>query len=51
MNHHGYSLERLIHYKCRNCGGWWSIGDGPADRKLYCPWCGMLLPTEKLEDE
>ena len=36
---HGYSVERLVHYQCARCGGWWSIGDGPTDRELGCPWC------------
>ena len=36
---HYYSVERLVHYQCAKCGGWWSIGDGPTDRELGCPWC------------
>ena len=37
---HFYSIERLVHYQCSRCYGWWSIGDGPTGKALYCPWCG-----------
>ena len=39
---HYYSVERLVHYQCARCQGWWSIGDGPTGKTLYCPWCGYL---------
>jgi hypothetical protein len=34
------SLERLAHFNCGKCGGWWSIGDAPVGRAYCCPWCG-----------
>lgn len=39
-----HSLERLSHFNCGSCKGWWSIGDWvqPARTHLYCPWCGTL---------
>jgi putative hydrolase of HD superfamily len=40
---HGQSgrfRETLVHFQCRHCSGWWSIGDAPEDRAMYCPWCG-----------
>ena len=45
------SEERLTHFRCVTCEGWWSIGDFEASRDLrtepmtciYCPWCGDAL--------
>ena len=41
----GYCLERLLHFRCGVCNGWWSISDWHARAKgrttLCCPWCGI----------
>lgn len=45
------SEERLTHFQCARCAGWWSIGDFWARRRrladvlvqIYCPWCGAVL--------
>ena len=42
---HFYSIEKLVHYQCSQCRGWWSIGDGPTGSALYCPWCGYQAQT------
>jgi DNA-directed RNA polymerase subunit RPC12/RpoP len=35
------SIEQLSHYRCEECGQWFSIGDAPSDlTELYCPRCG-----------
>ena len=44
------SLERLHHFQCPSCKGWWSIGDAPQRAHWFCPWCGArheTLPAEK----
>jgi hypothetical protein len=43
-NVHGTEIaERLAHFSCGNCRKWWTIGDAPADKKIWhCPWCGTL---------
>jgi predicted RNA-binding Zn-ribbon protein involved in translation (DUF1610 family) len=34
-------IERLHHFSCACCGGWWTVGDAPPTRmKWFCPWCG-----------
>ncbi len=33
------SLERFMHFQCGSCRKWWGIGDAPARKKWYCPWC------------
>jgi putative hydrolase of HD superfamily len=38
--HGGRFQETLVHFQCEHCSGWWSIGDAPEDRTMYCPWCG-----------
>jgi hypothetical protein len=34
------SPERLVHFQCPICKGWWSIGDAPERAFWFCPWCG-----------
>jgi hypothetical protein len=34
------SVERLVHFQCGSCRGWWTIGDAPPGRDWHCPWCG-----------
>lgn len=40
-----HSLERLSHFRCSVCNGWWSISDWHVRAKgrttLCCPWCGI----------
>ncbi len=47
---HRYSIERLVHYSCRSCNRWWSIGDGPTAGDLKCPWCGDAAPVRTIND-
>lgn len=35
------SVERLTHFRCGSCRGWWSVGDAPKGCFWYCPWCGL----------
>lgn len=35
------SIERLSHFQCAACNGWWSIGDAPKRVEWWCPWCGL----------
>lgn len=41
-----HSLERLSHFRCGVCQGWWSVGDwhvrAKDRRHMYCTWCGTL---------
>jgi hypothetical protein len=37
------SLEKMHHFRCKECNRWWSIADIPVEpetRLWYCPWCG-----------
>ena len=34
-----YSLERLYHFRCGDCGKWWSVGDWTKVEYMYCPHC------------
>jgi hypothetical protein len=40
------SEERLTHFRCSACKGWWSIGDAPEREAWFCPWCGLKLEVE-----
>lgn len=39
-----HSLERLSHFRCGLCKGWWSVGDwhirANGRTHMYCTWCG-----------
>jgi hypothetical protein len=35
------SIERLYHFNCPDCQGWWTIGDLPKIEKMFCPYCGQ----------
>jgi len=37
------SVEILSHFQCKDCQGWWSIGDAVLEDKTdwFCPWCGI----------
>lgn len=37
------SQERLSHFRCGDCKGWWSIADAPIRERWFCPWCGTAL--------
>lgn len=37
---HYYSIERLVHYQCGSCGGYWAKGDADTTREVCCPDCG-----------
>lgn len=37
------SVERLTHFQCGACSGWWTIGDAPERDHWFCPWCGAKL--------
>lgn len=49
------SNEILTHFRCNQCGGWWSIGDFEVRRAryitevLYCPWCGVAHRIDDAE--
>lgn len=49
----GYSDERIRHFRCNSCNGWWSIGEPPdrdPDQELWhCPWCGEQQFMKPLE--
>lgn len=51
----GYSLEKLSHFLCGRCSGWWSIGDWQVRAKgrtnLYCPWCGVKQEVATMTPE
>jgi hypothetical protein len=36
---HGYSVEKLYHFQCGHCSGWWSISDWKFKDDLCCPHC------------
>jgi hypothetical protein len=40
------SPERLVHFQCPRCEGWWSIGDAPDREFWFCPWCGERSLTK-----
>lgn len=42
-----FSIEKLWHFKCPKCGGWFTIGDYQGKSGLYCPHCGYF--SELLE--
>ncbi|MGF0068419.1 hypothetical protein [Candidatus Spyradosoma sp. SGI.093] len=45
------SIEKLSHFRCGRCGGWFSIGDAPEDRATwFCPWCGNRETHAKAPD-
>lgn len=46
---HRQSVERLSHFQCGSCQGWWSIADAPDNRTWYCPWCGCYARPEPVE--
>ena len=50
-----YSLERLYHFNCGECGGWWSIGDfhrlADWSGQLTCPHCKATQSYEPIENE
>jgi len=46
-----YSIERLYHFLCSECGKWFSIGDWKVVDKLMCPHCGVSQKTEKLKTQ
>lgn len=48
MNNEGTSIvtmqvseEKLSHFRCLSCKGWWTIGDAGNKKTWYCPWCGV----------
>ena len=48
-----YSIERLYHFNCDECGAWFSIGDWNKQRErsdqLTCPNCGELQNVEMIK--
>lgn len=34
------SIEKLAHFQCPYCKGWWSVGDAPKREYWFCTWCG-----------
>ncbi len=48
---HKYSIEWLVHYQCSYCSGWWSIGDGPIEGMVHCPWCGTRYELKPKDEE
>ncbi len=50
-NKHQYSKEILYHFRCAQCGSWWSIGDFQIIQKpaLFCPHCGTKAALEELK--
>ncbi len=43
-----YSEERIGHFHCTVCNGWWSIGDPPKEKtEWFCPWCGAMQKNLK----
>jgi len=35
-------------YQCHACGHWFGAGD-PNDCEPHCPWCGQLVPLDRLK--
>lgn len=47
------SIERLWHFQCGNCQGWWTVGDyKPKLMMTTCPHCSCLndIPDEVLTE-
>ena len=43
------SEEKLRHFNCGKCSGWWTIGDPKATQKVWwCPWCGLGQTFKKM---
>ena len=45
------SEERLMHFQCSHCKGWWTIGDAHLSQqyRFYCPFC--CAPEEGQDGE
>lgn len=45
-----YTVEKLHHFLCNNCGSWWSVGDytPPPTHVLTCPFCGSKATPQRL---
>jgi hypothetical protein len=41
-NYHYFTVEKLYHFRCFECNGWWSIGDWKLLEKIICPLCGRV---------
>jgi transposase-like protein len=37
----GLSIEHISHYRCGACSKWWSVGDAPKVKIMFCPFCGL----------
>lgn len=46
---HKFTVERLHHYNCGSCSGWWAIGDAPKRKLMYCPHCGYRAGLVELD--
>lgn len=45
-----YSLEFLYHFRCSNCGNWWSIADWKNKiSAISCPHCSNTEKATKAE--
>lgn len=46
------SLERLYHFRCGNCDGWWSVADKTPQegRSVFCPHCGAANLVIVIDD-
>lgn len=45
------SIEKLSHFNCSKCGGWWTIGDAKINIEYYCPWCGYYELHKKKDNK
>lgn len=46
-----YSIEKLYHFRCKECSKWWTIADydGSYLDPINCPRCGNItIPQESM---
>jgi len=45
---HDMSIERLYHFRCHHCQGWWTIADWQPVESVYCPHCGTNAKVKEI---